>query len=145
MAEEKKLICEGNCKEDYGWHSGTVVSVIVSEGGLKKPVKFNYCELAINTDRSRGFLVTEEPIPSSYIHEAEADVLGKEAGELVEKFRGIIQPIVSGHAYNNIYGYAKRCAIIHCDLMIEEMERTDETRLRRNHYQQLRQYIQSLK
>jgi len=57
---DKKLICEGNCVEDYGFHHGEVVPVIVSGFHTKKPMRFNYCEQAINIDEGRGFIVTRE-------------------------------------------------------------------------------------
>lgn len=42
--------CEGSCQE----HTGEVKTVLVSSEWWK-PTKFNYCDAAIEEDRSRGF------------------------------------------------------------------------------------------
>lgn len=45
--------CEGWC--DDGNHEGAVVSVIVYD--RYGPLRFNYCEYAIELDRKNGFTV----------------------------------------------------------------------------------------
>ena len=89
--------------------------------------------------------------------------LDKEAQSLIDKFATEVGssdfhvpefisgvPMADGsEGYKKVYkdeetSLAKQCAIIHCDLMIKEMERTDETRLRLTHYTTLKQKIEAL-
>jgi hypothetical protein len=49
-ATSKALICVGACKH----HEGDVVAVLISGWGI-----FNYCQVAIKEDRSRGLFVSD--------------------------------------------------------------------------------------
>lgn len=50
------LKCDGECYRD-GECFGSVNPVIVSGNGWLTPFHFNYCEVAIEVDKSRGFTV----------------------------------------------------------------------------------------
>lgn len=56
--------CEGACgywsdvARDYDGHGGKVAQVVVNDGE-PNALSFNYCEVAIKTDRDNGFDVTE--------------------------------------------------------------------------------------
>lgn len=51
-----KVICDGECNK-HNECFGSVKPVIVSGNGWKNPFHFNYCEVAIEVDKSRGFTV----------------------------------------------------------------------------------------
>ncbi len=51
--------CNGECKKQNEC-AGTVRNVEVSGNGWISPFQFQYCETAIETDRSRGFTVLVE-------------------------------------------------------------------------------------
>lgn len=51
--------CQGDCLNTHDHHRGIVQKVEVSGIGLWPPLKFYYCENAIEEDICRGFEVTK--------------------------------------------------------------------------------------
>tara|TARA_R110001632_G_scaffold41177_2_gene103307 strand:- start:658 stop:879 length:222 start_codon:yes stop_codon:yes gene_type:complete len=50
------VICDGNCNETHGGHSGKIVRVTVTGADVDWG-EMNYCENAVNEDISRGLTV----------------------------------------------------------------------------------------
>jgi len=54
--EKKELICDGRCQSD-GDCKGEVKPVLVWGRGFVEPMKFNYCEVAIDSDKGNDYFV----------------------------------------------------------------------------------------
>lgn len=48
--------CDGNCEHTHDGHKGQVKEVTVQGFAYKEPVKFLYCENAIETDKGNGYI-----------------------------------------------------------------------------------------
>ncbi len=86
----------------------------------------------------RGNCPTAIPLPNTLREDNESDV-GREAKALVEKF--------NNHAHKSAkddFYHAKACAIIHCDGMLEELWKTDETRLRVKRWTAIREAVENI-
>ena len=95
---------------------------------IKRASMLSAEQRVIQNLKEKGLIKDELPPQDS------PDELEREAQSLIEKFR-------FGSIGENNYDYAKQCAIIHCDLMLEYLTPFDQNR---THYTNLKEKINSL-